>query len=176
MIAGKRKILNGILIVLLVTIFMFIANSSVTATETTTKFGIPGVEEGTDVSGENLLQKYIQGVYTWALAIVGVAALIMVIMGGYQYMVSAGNPETRKLAKTTITQALIGLAVALSIFLILNLIDPNLTKLNVEIPKIGNCIEVNQSNSCPVNMSPSDGVNCGWSTASMPGKTCCCER
>lgn len=44
--------------------------------------------------------------------IVGVASVIMIIVGGFKYISSAGDPNSTKSAKDTILYALIGLVVA----------------------------------------------------------------
>jgi hypothetical protein len=45
--------------------------------------------------------------------LVGVAAVIMIIIGGIQYVISAGDPTNVQNAKNTILYAIIGLVVAL---------------------------------------------------------------
>ena len=44
-------------------------------------------------------------------AAVGVVAVIMIIIGGFRFVTSSGNPETAKSARNTITYAIIGLIV-----------------------------------------------------------------
>jgi hypothetical protein len=41
----------------------------------------------------------------------GAAAVIMVIIGGFRYITSAGNPEQAKSARSTITYAIVGLVI-----------------------------------------------------------------
>jgi hypothetical protein len=45
--------------------------------------------------------------------VVGVAAVIMIIIGGFKYMVSSGDPKNIESAKNTILFAIIGLVIAL---------------------------------------------------------------
>lgn len=45
--------------------------------------------------------------------IVGVASVIMIIIGGFRYIISTGDPNATKGAKDTILYAVIGLAIAL---------------------------------------------------------------
>jgi len=47
------------------------------------------------------------------LLLVGIVAVLFLIIGGFQYIISAGNPETVNKAKTTILYAIIGLIVTL---------------------------------------------------------------
>lgn len=135
----NKKISLKIFIVLLVLVISLFIASSALATETETdpnavKMGIPG---GPSTYNEPQgLQTYISALFTWAISVAGVCALIMVIFGGYQYMASAANPELRKVAKNTITQALIGLAIAICTLLLLKTIDPSILGLNFDVPKM----------------------------------------
>lgn len=47
------------------------------------------------------------------LRVAGIAAIILVIWGGAQYMTSQGEPDKTNKAKTTIMNALIGLLIAI---------------------------------------------------------------
>src|SRR3990167_277109 len=53
---------------------------------------------------------------------VGIAAVIMLIVGGFRYVTSAGNQETVKAAKNTILYALIGLVIVALAQLIVNFV------------------------------------------------------
>jgi hypothetical protein len=59
--------------------------------------------------------------------IVGICALFMITVGGYMYITSAGNNATMGKAKSIITDAIIGLVLALLAYLIFYTINPNLT-------------------------------------------------
>ena len=49
----------------------------------------------------------------WVASIVATLAVLMVVVGGFQYMISGGNEEKTKQARQTIQWALIGLGVVL---------------------------------------------------------------
>ncbi len=70
--------------------------------------------------------QYINGVYTFMLGIVGLLAAIMMIIGGFQYLTSAGDSGKIGAAKKRITDALIGLALALGSYALLYTINPDL--------------------------------------------------
>jgi len=53
-------------------------------------------------------------------ALAGVIALFYLILGGYNYIASAGNPESVEGAKATITNAIIGLIVVLISYLVIS--------------------------------------------------------
>ncbi|MEX0896296.1 MAG: pilin [Patescibacteria group bacterium] len=57
------------------------------------------------------------------LAIIGLAAFIMLIIGAFRWMLSGSNPKGAETARNTITFAIIGIVVALSGFIILNLLS-----------------------------------------------------
>ncbi len=72
---------------------------------------------------------YLKGLFQLIIALSSIAAVIMITVGGFQYMLSASE-----LGKTDgmdrIKNSLIGLAIALSSYLILYTINPDLTGLN----------------------------------------------
>lgn len=52
------------------------------------------------------------------LAIAGLVAVVFIILGGFQYIISQGNEETSKKAQKTLTYAVIGLVVVLAAYAI----------------------------------------------------------
>lgn len=56
------------------------------------------------------------------LYIVGIVAVIMVIVGGFLYITSSGDPGRTKSAKDTIVYAVIGIVVALLAYAIVNFV------------------------------------------------------
>ena len=62
-------------------------------------------------------------VVQWALTFAGIAALFFIILSGYKYMSSGGDPKQAGEARQTLTYAIIGLLVILFSFLILNIIS-----------------------------------------------------
>lgn len=74
--------------------------------------------------------EYIKSLYNWGIGIVGILALVQLIRGGIMYMV-AGAVNTKGAAKGIIINAFLGLILALGSFLLLNIINPELTKINM---------------------------------------------
>lgn len=76
---------------------------------------------------------YINGIIRLVLGLIGILSVIMIIVGGIEYMstVSLGEKEG---AKSRITNALFGLILALASYIILNTINPKLVNLNIGIP------------------------------------------
>ena len=67
---------------------------------------------------ENFL-KSITGVLT---GIVGTVAVIFLVLAGYMYMTSAGNPERLDKAKSTLKWTIIGIAIVLGALVLANMI------------------------------------------------------
>lgn len=72
---------------------------------------------------------YISAIYKFGIGAVGVCAMLMIIIGGYMYITSAGNNASMEKAKGVITDAVVGLLIAFSSYLILYVINPDLVKI-----------------------------------------------
>ncbi len=78
----------------------------------------PATSLGLDFFTHNLVSFLING----ALLLAIISSLIALIIGGIMWMINGGNKEGLAKAKNTITYALIGLALALSALIIINLL------------------------------------------------------
>lgn len=87
---------------------------------------IPGTNPNTPVG-------IVANLYNFGLAIAGVLAFGAIVYGAIKYTVSSGNPSQQSDAKEWITQALWGLLLLAGAYLILNTINPRITKLRVDI-------------------------------------------
>lgn len=93
---------------------------------------LPGLSH---VEGKIQLGEYINIIVTIVIAVAGVLAVVMLIIGGVQYMTTdalAGKSNARE----TITKAILGLVLALASYIILKTINPNLVNINPDIKKI----------------------------------------
>lgn len=68
----------------------------------------------------------LRNLYYYAFALVGAAALLMIVIGAIKYMIAGDNMEKVKDAKDTIFSAIAGLLLALCSYIILNTINPEL--------------------------------------------------
>lgn len=84
---------------------------------------LPGTNPESGIAG------YIQYLYVFAIALAGFLALGMMVYGGLQYVLAAGNVAKVEDAKDIITQALWGLGLVLVSYLLLRTINPDLVKL-----------------------------------------------
>lgn len=67
---------------------------------------------GCDRNSGNSISSLLSTVIELLSWIVGVISIIMVIVGGFKFIVSSGDPAGAKSAKNTVIYALVGLAVA----------------------------------------------------------------
>jgi uncharacterized membrane protein YqhA len=63
------------------------------------------------------------------LGISGGIALILIIISGYKFMVSQGNPEATKAATEQLTSAIIGLLFIIFSFVILQIVGVNILRI-----------------------------------------------
>lgn len=89
---------------------------------------LPGFTENPDLGG------WLKSLFTILIAIAGILALIMIIVGGVTYMTSDAFGKKQD-GKMYIINAIAGLILALGAWVILNTINPDLAQdLNIEIP------------------------------------------
>jgi hypothetical protein len=75
------------------------------------------------------LGQYIASLYKYAVAVSGLFAVVLMMIGGFQYMVARDTGLTKK-GMDRIKHALIGLGLTLFAFLILKTVNPDLVALN----------------------------------------------
>ncbi|MFH1412794.1 MAG: pilin [bacterium] len=89
-----------------------------------------------DDSTKNICE-YILAIYKYMIGVIGIFAAVALIIGGVIWITSAGSPGRIGMAKDWIAGSLIGLALALSAFLILATINVDLVLCrHLEIPAI----------------------------------------
>ena len=85
----------------------------------------PGFENET-----NSFQDYIGNSYRFSIWFVGGAAFFMILIGGFWYLVSAGNQSRAGEAKNIIWNALYGVAMIIFAWLLLFIINPDLVQID----------------------------------------------
>lgn len=73
-------------------------------------------------SGSKDISKAIANVLNSIIAVGGIVAVIFIVVGGFKYMTSAGDPGKIESAKKTIIYALVGLIVCALAFAITNIV------------------------------------------------------
>ena len=100
------------------------------------------------------LGKYIKGIYTYAIGVVGILSTAVIIFGGFLWATAAGNNSRVDNAKTWIGSALTGLVLALFSYTLLYMINPALVELkSLDITPItklefGCCMPYGTDNKC----------------------------
>ncbi len=144
------------------------------------------------------IAQYIVAVYSYAIILGAILAVLIFMFGGIIYITSGGSSEFIQKGKTMMFGAVSGIVVLLSAYLILNIINPNLVKLSgttIETVKpIGNIIEgewgsiatVNPTLSTPGNLPyyyqfdskwacfPLTGNKCSYQDSKVDGETLSC--
>lgn len=83
------------------------------------------------------ISTYLSGAIKLLVALGGALAVLYAIIGGVQYVAASINPSAKADAMGKVQNALIGLAIILSSYLLLNSINPNLVRFNFMLPPIG---------------------------------------
>jgi len=82
------------------------------------------------------LSTYLTGAIKLLVASAGALAVVMLVIGGTQYVAAGINPSAKGDAKERIGNALIGLILVLTSYLILNSIDPKLVQFNLSLSPV----------------------------------------
>ncbi|HCM37399.1 MAG: hypothetical protein UV61_C0007G0002 [Candidatus Gottesmanbacteria bacterium GW2011_GWB1_43_11] len=75
-----------------------------------------------DVAQISCLEPLFGRVVSIVAALAGIIFFVMLIVGGFRYLFSAGNPKATEAAKGTITAAFLGIFLIVGAYLILRLI------------------------------------------------------
>jgi len=83
-----------------------------------------------DLYSSGSLSSYINKVFTFAIALGAIAAVLRLAYAGYLYMGSSDMWSSKGEARKVISDVTLGLLLLLAIWLILNQINPDITSLN----------------------------------------------
>lgn len=88
-----------------------------------------GVEYGsyTGLGGRDVRQTVAQ-IINVALGLLGIVAVVIILVGGFEWMTAGGNEEKTGEAKARITAGIIGLAIILSAYAIATFVIRSLTQ------------------------------------------------
>ena len=102
----------------------------------TPEITFPGFDKEIKVT-PSLLGNYISALYQYLLYAAGVVAVVVIMIGGFQWITAGGNQSRIGAAKERITSAIIGLFLALGSYLLLFTISPDLIKIvDLSMPSI----------------------------------------
>lgn len=95
-----------------------------------------------DANGDNKgdLTDFLALIYKFLVGIAGIAAVIMMMVGGYYWLFSGGNASRVGEAKSILSGAVFGLVLAVGSYMVMNMINPDLVNWkfnpNIEKPNI----------------------------------------
>lgn len=134
-----------------------------------------GKEKNVVISG-NTIGNYIVDIYKYAIGIVGILASIILMYGGVLWITAMGSAERISEAQSWIKAAITGTVLALSSYMILYIVNPDLVKFNAlninDIETVGCC---NDSES--ITKEACDGKKGSWKEGSCStNSNGCCEN
>lgn len=106
---------------------VFVFPSLVSAQGWSPEIQIPGNPARTQIE----FVAYINSIYKFVSLIIGALGAVMFIIGGFQYLLSAGNTAAAGEAKRTMFAALAGIVIVLTAFFLLKIINKELVDLQV---------------------------------------------
>ena len=117
-------------LILLILGLIFLSSSTVKAIDLNLQYPSFG---GIDINNadDQDLNKIIAWSYYFLVGISGFSAFFMFVWGGFEWSASAGNPNKESEAKDKLKSASIGLLIILSAYLILRVVNPDLTTLSL---------------------------------------------
>lgn len=134
---------------------------------------LPNIDSSVDFKGTSI-GKYLNGIFKFMIGLAGVLAVVMLVLGGIQYM-STDAISGKEAGKERMTSSILGLLLALGAFVILNTISPTLTNLGLTIDKVTITIEPDEIDVDTPHAASPDGGYClanytsGTSVATLPG-------
>jgi len=139
--------------------------SAVSANAVGINVNIPGSQA---VSASNPCTTVIN-FYWFALLISGILAFGAIVYGGIKYALAAGNPSGQSEGKEWIMGAIWGILLLSAAYLLLNIVNPTLTKCEMPVlpPLQSTTGNPTSDQSCQNQFGP----NSVWSGKTLPGNT-----
>jgi len=124
------------LLVLFLLLFLFLGASFILAQKPLEVAypELPGIK--TPATTKEALPDYIRYIFHLGLFLAGLLAFGSFVYGGFRYLASGGSSSAQKDAASQITSGLLGLAILLFAFVVLNTINPQLTDFDVSLPNV----------------------------------------
>lgn len=157
----SKKFRRNLHLILPVSFFVFVLSAIVlgdvlAAGDIQTQFQVPfgDIQTGKVTT----IAQYVNAVYKYLVGAGGVLAGIMFAIGGFMYITSSGDAGRVTQGKKYITNAILGLVLLVSSYVVLNTVNPNTTELkDIEVAKVagnamtgGNC-KCDSDSDCPAN-------------------------
>lgn len=120
------------------------------ATDYTLLAPLPGAEASFDPTSDGALGKYINLIIKLVIGISAVLAVVMIVMGGIEYMGSE-LISSKESGIERIQNAILGLLIALGAYALLNTINPDLLKSDIKIDDAVVIVNIEDSAPQPYN-------------------------
>jgi hypothetical protein len=109
--------------------------SPVSAVDTKNKLSEPcgGLNINSSLCPDNnstKIESKVGEIVSYAIMAIGALSVVFIIIGGFMFASSSGDPEKVKKAKSTILYAIIGLALASTAYIITSLVSTSISQLN----------------------------------------------
>lgn len=121
-----------------------------------------------DMTTAQDLPTYVNAVYDWVVPAAALVAVVLIMIGGLQYVIARGDPKALGKAKSRITHAVEGIILLLCSYAILNLIDPGLVTLEtLRLPQVRRVVYLDPTSTCEymsaygITVTPASGTSCG---------------
>lgn len=89
--------------------------------------GLTDIQDAFPNKTQKTLPELVKLVINWALYLSAIIAVIFIIIGGFMYITSAGDPGKASKGRTTLVNALIGLTIIVLSYLIVQILYDFLT-------------------------------------------------
>lgn len=127
----KLKLRKPLLIISASFILLSIFSINIIAVAETSYVPLAPLPQTTVADGSTDLNNYLAGGFKLGIALAGVLAFLMIVIGGFQYL-STDAMTGKEEGKERIERAVGGLVLALASYIILYTINPNLVELDLE--------------------------------------------
>lgn len=129
---------------------------------------IPGIGDNGVITFSNdtgAIANYVKGIYNYAVGIVGILAAIMLMVGGFRWILAGGNASSISEAKAMIFAAISGLVLVMTSYIILSQVNPALTEFRITTISNPNVIET-QKQEAYSNLGA-----CNWREEKNPNQS-----
>lgn len=79
--------------------------------------------EDTDVATLKSLETVFSNLISVVIGLLGIVTFVMILIGGFQYLISAGDAKKTEAAQATLTKGVIGLVLAVASYFIILAIE-----------------------------------------------------
>ena len=120
-------------LLLFIIIFLFCGNGFALAADRELEIDYPEVGDYRPETINTPLPQYVMYIFNLAIGLGGVAAFVMLVIGGIKFLTSTGSPAQQTDAKEQIISAILGIIILISSYILLSTINPQLVVFTIEL-------------------------------------------